>query len=164
MFPIIRKGKNFWEKGSSEIIGFLCILPTLLFLFFFLISISQLGSIREKLEYTTYVACRAAVASKDFESAQAAAYSTAENNLIGFTDTFDPESLSVELTVINSENSRPAGSERRAEELWEKGNYVSCTVSIEAKTLLSIVSGEKTSSLTMMIESPANSYEEIFEP
>ena len=98
--------KSFWIRGSGEIIGFLSILPVIVLLLVMLISIAQMGSIKERLEYTTYVAGRAAVVSKDINSAKEAAYITAQNDLLNFSDTFVPGSLKVNLRVIHGTNTR----------------------------------------------------------
>ena len=94
--------KKFWKKGSGEIIGFLSVLPVIIFLLVMLISIAQMGSIKERMEYTTYVAGRAAVVQKDFSSARKAAYETAQRDLLNFSNTFEPGSLKVTLRKFRS--------------------------------------------------------------
>lgn len=154
--------KDFWRKGSGEVMGFLFVLPVILTLFLILVSIVQLGSIKEKMEYATYAACRAAVTSKDFDSAQNAAYSAAEADLLNYSETFFPNTLEVKLTVINGETSKPVLTDREARDSWKKGSYATCTITIKVKTLINMFQGKRTSSLTMMIESPVSGYEEIF--
>lgn len=144
--------KSFWIRGNGEIIGFLSILPVIVLLLVMLISIAQMGSIKERLEYTTYVAGRAAVVSKDINSAKEAAYITAQNDLLNFSDTFVPGSLKVNLRVIQGTNTGKK---------WKKGNYVTCTVSVNVKTLTPFINGKKTCNLTMMIESPTNDLDMI---
>ena len=46
--------KIFFEKGSGDIVGFLAMLPVTIFMLVILISMVQLGSIKESLEYTAY--------------------------------------------------------------------------------------------------------------
>ena len=55
--------KKFWKKGSAEMMSFIALAPTMLILFALLVSVVQAGSFKEKLEYTTYVAARAATLS-----------------------------------------------------------------------------------------------------
>ena len=57
--------KSFWQRGSGDIVGFLCTLPCIIFMMVLLVSIIQLGSIKERLEYTAYLACRQAVVATD---------------------------------------------------------------------------------------------------
>ena len=53
--------KTYWQRGGGDIVGFLCTLPCIIFMLVLLISIIQIGSIKERLEYTAYLACRKAV-------------------------------------------------------------------------------------------------------
>ena len=53
--------KEYWEKGSGDIVGFLCTLPCIIIMLVLIVSIIQIGSIKERLEYTAYLACRQAV-------------------------------------------------------------------------------------------------------
>lgn len=129
--------KKFWKKGSGEIIGFLSVLPVIIFLLVMLISIAQMGSIKERMEYTTYVAGRAAVVQKDFSSARKAAYETAQRDLLNFSNTFEPGSLKVTLRIIKKTGSSTSNKD------WKKGNYLSCTISVNTKTLSPLINGKK---------------------
>ena len=57
--------KEYWEKGSGDIVGFLCTLPCIIIMLVLIVSIIQIGSIKERLEYTAYLACRQAVVAPD---------------------------------------------------------------------------------------------------
>jgi len=147
--------KKFWKKGSGEIIGFLSVLPVIIFLLVMLISIAQMGSIKERMEYTTYVAGRAAVVQKDFSSARKAAYETAQRDLLNFSNTFEPGSLKVTLRIIKKTGSSTSNKD------WKKGNYLSCTISVNTKTLSPLINGKKSCTLTMMIERPTDDLDSI---
>ena len=41
--------KTYWQRGSGDIVGFLCTLPCIIFMLVLLISIIQIGSIKEDL-------------------------------------------------------------------------------------------------------------------
>ena len=147
--------KKFWKKGSGEIIGFLSVLPVIIFLLVMLISIAQMGSIKERMEYTTYVAGRAAVVQKDFSSARKAAYEPAQRDLLNFSNTFEPGSLKVTLRIIKKTGSSTSNKD------WKKGNYLSCTISVNTKTLSPLINGKKSCTLTMMIERPTDDLDSI---
>ena len=147
--------KKFWKKGSGEIIGFLSVLPVIIFLLVMLISIAQMGSIKERMEYTTYVAGRAAVVQKDFSSARKAAYETAQRDLLNFSNTFEPGSLKVTLRIIKKTGSSTSNKD------WKKGNYLSCTISVNTKTHSPLINGKKSCTLTMMIERPTDDLDSI---
>lgn len=70
--------KDFWKKGASEILSFIVLAPVMLILFALLASIVQSESLKEKLEYTTYVAARAAALSESLPAAQANAEQAAK--------------------------------------------------------------------------------------
>ena len=147
--------KKFWKKGSGEIIGFLSVLPVIIFLLVMLISIAQMGSIKERMEYTTYVAGRAAVVQKDFSSARKAAYETAQRDLLNFSNTFEPGSLKVTLRIIKKTGSSTSNKD------WKKGNYLSCTISVNTKTLSPLINEKKSCTITMMIERPTDDLDSI---
>ena len=147
--------KKFWKKGSGEIIGFLSVLPVIIFLLVMLISIAQMGAIKERMDYTTYVTGRAAVVQKDFSSARKAAYETAQRDLLNFSNTFEPGSLKVTLRIIKKNGFSTSNKD------WKKGNYLSCTISVNTKTLSPLINGKKTCTLAMMIERPTADLDSI---
>ena len=77
---------DFWKKGSGELLGFICITPILCSLLILLVSIVQIGTIKEKLEYTTYIACRAAVVAENYSDAHKAANQAATQDLQSVQD------------------------------------------------------------------------------
>ena len=87
--------KDFWKKGASEILSFIVLAPVMLILFALLASIVQSESLKEKLEYTTYVAARAAALSESLPAAQANAEQAAKVDLASYGADYDPNSLRV---------------------------------------------------------------------
>lgn len=82
--------KDFWKKGASEILSFIVLAPVMLILFALLASIVQSESLKEKLEYTTYVAARAAALSESLPAAQANAEQAAKVDLASYGADYDP--------------------------------------------------------------------------
>ena len=163
------KLKSYLEKGSGEVIGFLCILPIIIFMLVILVSVVQLGSIKERLEYTAYVACRKAIVVSDenknndyLDDALEAAQKAAEADLVPSGEKFVPGSVKVDLELVQKKDTanktkKKGSKDSKAEKLtWEKGNYVQCTVSVEVKSLTPFLSGKKSASIVMMIEKPVS--------
>lgn len=148
---------NYLRKGGSEVIGFLVTMPFLIFMLVMIICTVQLGSIKERLEYTAYLACRQAVVATDEnkngrikDDAKRIAKKVADTELLTSGETFIPNSIKVQLNYVT--NTGEAISDKK----WEKGNYVQCTVSVEVKTPTPFLSGRKSASIIMMIEKPAS--------
>ncbi len=144
-----------WKKGGGEIVGFLCITPIIIFMLAVLITTVQLGSLKERLEYTAYKACRQAVVCKDedddgnyMDDAKKIAKKTAKAELKNSPETIVASSIKTKLELVQVEGEDDVK--------WEKGRYVKCTVSVKAKAPLAFMSGKKYASIVMMIESPAN--------
>ena len=114
--------KDFWKKGASEILSFIVLAPVMLILFALLASIVQSESLKEKLEYTTYVAARAAAL-----------------DLASYGADYDPNSLRV--TVYPDSSSK-----------WTKGSYFKCEVSVNFRGVTSLVNRKKGFSLVMAVE------------
>ena len=55
--------RNYWKRGSAEMVGFIVILPCITFFLVCLAALIQMGMVRSRMEYVAYVACRAAVVS-----------------------------------------------------------------------------------------------------
>ena len=144
--------KNFFEKGSGDIVGFLAMLPVTIFMLVILISMVQLGSIKERLEYTAYLACRkAVVASKYIDDAKKIALQTARDDLAKSKLKYVPGSVKVDLKLVSAD----ANSSNSSTAKWEKGNYIQCTVSVKVKSVTPFLSGRKSATIVMMIEKPA---------
>lgn len=153
--------KKFLKQGSGEILGFLWVSPCIIFILVLLVSVVQLGSIKERLEYTAYLACRQAVVASDtdkdkdyLDDAKKAAKKTAEEDLAKSGLKYEAGSVKVKLKIVGTDKSEKGGK-------WEKGNYVQCTVSVKVKAVTPFLSGRKSANIVMMIEKPAsegNSY------
>lgn len=146
-----------WKKGGAEVVGFLCIVPIVIFMFAILITTIQLGKLKERLEYTAYRACRQAVVCKDInkngdclDDAEIIAKNIAMLELERSPDVFNFGSVSTELALLSAED------EDEDDIKWEKGRYVRCTVSVDATTPVAFMSGTKYASIIMMIEAPAS--------
>ena len=133
--------KNYWKKGAAESLSFIMLAPTILIIFAMLATVVQSGCLKEKLEYTTYVAARAAVVSDSMDNAKKNAMEVAKADLSSYGAEYDPESLKVTISYVS-------GSK------WEKGNYISCTVSVKFRGLFELVNKRKKFTLAMAIERP----------
>lgn len=131
--------KNYWKKGSAEMMAFIALAPTMMILFAMLASIVQVTSFKEKLEYTTYVAARAAAVSDSQKEASDNAKKAAEADLASYGEVYDPDSLRVEITNLS-------GSK------WKKGSYMKCKVSVKFNGITTLASGKKSFEMVMAIE------------
>lgn len=170
--------KKYWKNGSGDIVGFLCTLPCIIIMFVFIVSIIQIGSIKERLEYTAYLACRQAVVAPDRnnngsceDDAKKIATQTAMDDLEKSKLKFVSGSIKVKLELVDDEKdaseadydeipienvlSGKAGNSKNNKMKWEKGNYVCCTVSVKIKSVTPFLSGIRSASIVMMIEKPA---------
>lgn len=134
--------KEFWKKGSGEVFGFLCVSPIMVVLIVMLVGVVELSCFKEKLEYTAYVACRAAAVSETKAEALAAARKAAEEDLRSYSaDYSGGVTVTLRFPTANRE--------------WKKGNYVTCTVKVSARPISPFINGRTVkSSLTMAIEKP----------
>ena len=130
-----------WRKGGGELIGFVLVLPIIMFVFSAIIMAAQLGIARQSIEYTTYSAARAAVICENQNQAQSAA-ELIVNDMIYEIPGVEPRSASV--TIQNYMGST-----------WQKGGLINCTVEVKVNTISPWSSSMVTSDITMMIERPA---------
>lgn len=162
------KTKEFWEDGSSEVIGYLSIMPGIIMFLVVLVTVIQLGMVNTKLQYVAYAAARAAVTSENYESAVEFAKMAVKRNMATLSTTaIDKDSMEVELTITNGKvnaDGTPvdlAGSKSKKKKgkAWKKGNYVNCEVTANVRSPLFGAADtgmvEKSASITMMIERPA---------
>ena len=147
--------KKFWVTGSADILGFLAISPCLIIMIAMLLGMVQLGSIKERLEYTAYLACRQAVVAEDKDNdgdyqkdAEKIAKDIATDDLAKSGLKFVPGSVKVELKLIGAKEDKNLK--------WEKGNYVQCTVSVKIKPYARFLRGKRSATIVMMIEKPAS--------
>lgn len=151
--------KKFWKKGSAESLGMLFMLPMILVLIMILVSFVQLTSFCEKLEYTTYVACRAASASASKEEAEENALAVAKANLATYSvtnlaaDSNATEEVGVTVTIEYIDSGMDPVTEGADYNEWVKGNYIICTVEAEYIPMTTIAgSSAKSRSIVMAIE------------
>ena len=130
----MRKIRKYLEKGSTEVFAFTALAPVMVILFALLVTIVQSGSLKEKLEYTTYVAGRAAVVSETYKDAKQNALKVAKADLDSYGA--DYEDLKVTLSYASGKK-------------WKKGSYITCEVSVKFKG-----DNKKSFSLTMAVEKP----------
>ena len=130
-----------WRKAAEELIGFVLVLPIIMFVFSAIIMAAQLGIARQSIEYTTYSAARAAVICENQNQAQSAA-ELIVNDMIYEIPGVEPRSASV--TIQNYMGST-----------CKKGGLINCTVEVKVNTISPWSSSIVTSDITMMIERPA---------
>lgn len=135
-----------FRKGSGEILGFCAIIPALFALVLVLIAAIQLGITRQRMEYTAYSACRAAVVSSSKSVAETHASGIANDYLSSY-GAIDPGSILVNLEVIDTNPE------------WKKGHFVKCTLSADVQTIMPAmfgsINGRKETTVIMMIENPS---------
>lgn len=158
------KSPEFWKSGSSEVIGYLSVMPGIILFMAAIVSVIQIGTVNTKLQYVAYAAARAAVTCEDYETATVFAEAAVQRNMDTLSITaIDQDSVTTKLTITNGKvnaNGTPVrvSSGSRGSKSWKKGNYVNCTV--EAKINSPMFGGadgtiDKEASITMMIERPA---------
>ena len=164
------KEKRYWQQGGGEIIGFLCTLPVIIFILVLFVSIVQIGSVKERLEYTAYLACRQAVVATDtndngssMDEAKKIAKKTAEKDLK--KSKLKYKNLEVTLNLVDKKSSSSEfdtvvgtsdlSSSNKSDLKWEKGNYCQCIVSVDIEAVTPFLSGTRSASIVMMIEKPA---------
>ena len=142
----MKKIVKFLKRGNGELLGFSILLPLFVWLILLMVSIAQIGLAKEKLEYTTYSASRAAVVSEDYASAL-------NNANVVATETLEGASYTDVTTDISM-----SGVSDPTTALWVKGVYIKVTVSCKVKTIMPISNGSvHESSIYVMVERPANS-------
>ena len=142
-----------WRRGSSELIGFALIIPLLATLMFTIITVMQLGLVRQSLEYATYMGARAAVVCEDYSTALTQAQTTARMTLGNSTYGVDQNSVSVRLELVGGTSSTSGSGIT-----WEKGALLKCEVSAPINQFINILSGDMTSCIYVMVERPARTY------
>lgn len=133
--------KKKLKKGSGELFGFICISPIIMLLMLMLVSVAQVSSLKEKMAYTTYVACRAAVLAETKEEAEKSALEAAEKDLSRYSRSIQGD-VEVKLNYASGSGHK-----------WEKGNYITCVLKVKPATVSPLVKDKKIKcSMTMAIE------------
>lgn len=130
-----------WKKGGGELIGFVLVLPIIMFVFCAIIMAGQLGIARQSIEYTTYSAARAAVICENQNQAQLAAELIVDEMIYDIPGV-EPGSASVNLQNYMGST-------------WQKGGLIKCTVEVKVNTISPWSVSRVTADITMMIERPA---------
>ena len=153
-----KKKRISWRKGSGEALGFLSLLPVIFLLIIGIISIVKLTSLRQKMEYTAYVACRAAALSNTKPAAEENARKVAEIELAGYSDIYDVDLLDVKIDAV-SKGSFPVSfvscydsRSRKTNKTWNKGKFVKCVLTVHLNDSNIFLSGDKTCTIYMALE------------
>lgn len=134
------RNKRFWHKGSGELTGFAIIMPFIIFLIFVIVGTTEIANVNERLTYTAYDCCRAAVVSETMDAAEDRAIEMYEYHFCSIADATSKYSyVPCELTLVD-------GTE------WGKGALVKCTVRSYIEPLMPFTSGVREQSIVMMIE------------
>ena len=130
----MKKKKEFLKRGSGEIIGFIGISPFIVLMTAILLNMVYLSLAKQRLQYITYTACRAAVVSSE-DMAYDNALKTAEENALIYSHFLDPEDIEVELKKPAGTLPRTVWDSNGGEEVttWAKGNYCTCEIVAYAK-------------------------------
>lgn len=140
MFNVLKKVIRD-RSGSSELLGFTCIAPFILFLICAIIAATQIATTNQALSYCAYNACRSAVVSDSYSVAQRRATEI-------YTQQFGMDNaIKYGYTPVTLELMSPASATD-----WGKGKYVKCTVKVHIDTIMPFTSGERTQSIIMMVE------------
>lgn len=159
--------REYWARGSGEFIGFMTVVPAMTILLLLLVSVIQVGIIKNRMEYVTYAAARAAVVSSDIKEAKEQAEKAAkENTKITGGAKVILEGVSVDVVdPVTGEITENAGKKKKKSKNgreyasgsgnngWGKGTYVRVTVKYKVNPVIAIISGgDKENAITMMVE------------
>ena len=128
--------KRFWRKGNGEILGFVYVLPFIIFLVMCIISSAQVALLNQSLSNAAYNCGRAAVVSES-ETLAVERANEIYSQLVGEPDGADGY-IACEIEVLGGD--------------WEKGQYIRCTVRKHIDVLMPFTSGVRSQSIVMMIE------------
>lgn len=132
--------KSFWQKGNGEFLSLAVVLPIIALLICFISSAVVVGTENQRLSFAAYNACRAAVVSDTYDSAQDRAVESYELNVCSIAEATSEHSfIPCEIEIVGGGN-------------WKKGSMVKCTVRRYVATLMPFTSGVREQSITMMIE------------
>ena len=160
---MLRKTRfRYFQNGSGELLGFIALVPAIFALLIAIIIIVKMTSLRQKMEYTAYVACRAAALSDTQEEAQKNAEKVVGIELGSYEELFDIKGFKVEIKpFVPGKYTEPekiknidtrTGKEIDSE--WKKGNFVDFTLTVYINNINVFLKGvkEKECRLYMAIE------------
>lgn len=148
--------KKFLKKGSGEAISFIVLAPLIVGIIAIVIHLILLMSLKQRLEYTTYVACRAAVVSDKMEDAKKNAQLAAEQDLSSYSAFIKAGSIHADIGYAGKAKSvkqkKRNGTTKSSQ--WARGNYLTCTVSFEPSENLFKGLKKQEFTIVMAIEKP----------
>lgn len=148
-----QKKKIDWHRGSAELIGIGLAMPVLCLLLIMIVGIMQAGIMRQSLEYTTYMAARAAVTCETSAEAMEQARTTALMTMADSSFGIDINAVTVDLQLVGGTSSTSGSGIT-----WEKGALVKCQISVPFRSLINFQDQTMTSIIYMMVERPAHTY------
>jgi len=153
-----REKKIDWRKGGAELIGIGLAMPVLCLLLIMIVGIMQAGVMRQSLEYTTYMAARAAVTCETASEAQAQATTTALMTIANSSFGIEVDAVRVSLQLVGGTTAASSAQSSLDGIGWEKGALVKCQISVPFRSLISFRDETMTSIIYMMVERPAKTY------
>lgn len=154
------KLKKFFRKGNGELLGFVICMPIFTFLLVMIVSLTQIALAKETLEYTAYTSARSAVVAEgtDTVSYSYNAMSNANDIAKKIASENGYSSYKVEMIVDGNVVGRgdSSGVFMRNDIAWAKGLFITVRVTFQVDTMISWMSAERSSSIVMMVERPAN--------
>lgn len=149
-----------WRKGGAELIGIGLAMPVICLLLIMIVGIMQAGIMRQSLEYTTYMAARAAVTCETSTEAIEQARTTALMTIADSSFGIDVDAVTVKLQLVGGTSSTSGGASEAWQNgiTWEKGALVKCQIDVPFRSLINFQDETMTSIIYMMVERPAKTY------
>lgn len=138
MKPDLQKKLKFMKKGAGEAVVFVWLIPVIVGLLVTLSVFVNYADTKQKMMYTAYFSCRAAAVCDSLPEAKKKALEVAKNNLKAYSDVINPDSVSVNLTIMKDKNGYKSKKTRtrsfsgkKNRHGWDKGNYVALVLSAD---------------------------------
>lgn len=149
-----RKLYRFMKSGAGEALSFIFAAPCMILVFVLLVAIIQTGLVKERLEYISYDACRKAVVQDTYDKGLKAAQKcvAADFPTSNIKYVTGSENVRIYISGLKAEPERYSKKDKQA---WKKGIYVQCIVSAKINPVFAFMKKERSSSVIMMIENPA---------
>lgn len=147
-----------WHKGGAELIGIGLAMPVICLLLIMIVGIMQAGIMRQSLEYTTYMAARAAVTCETSTEAIEQARTTALMTIADSSFGIDVDAVTVSLQLVGGTTAATSAKSELNGIGWEKGALAKCTVQVPFRSLINFQDQIMSSTIYMMVERPAKTY------